>query len=116
MRRQNPFVNLRLKKNIANERGNVLHFSLHTIVYFSSKPTPTVPCKLSYELNLVNGLKKQENNETIVLSRIFFFFLVNNFITTNMKEVKFCFSLLIGPNRIVEQENNNILVSLFSCF
>ena len=34
--------------------------------------------------------------------------------------VKFFFSLPIGPNKIVQQENNNILgdilVSLFSCF
>ena len=45
---------------------------------------------------------------------------MNNFISTNRKEVKFCFSLPNGPNKIVTQENNNILgetlVSLFSCF
>ena len=38
----------------------------------------------------------------------------------NGKEIIFCFSLPIGPNKIVHQENNNIrrefLVSLFSCF
>ena len=47
-------------------------------------------------------------------------FLLKNFIWTNRKQVEFCFYLPIGPNKIVQQENNNILdeifVSLFDCF
>ena len=39
---------------------------------------------------------------------------------TNRKQVKFCFYIPIDPNKIVQQENNNILdeilVSLFNCF
>ena len=34
---------------------------------------------------------------------------MNNYISTNGKEVKFCFSPPIGPNKIVQQENKNIL-------
>ena len=65
------------------------------------------------------GFKKQENKETRNSSRLYVFvFLMNNFITTNRNEVKFCFSPTIGPNKIVPTENNNILVetlvSLFS--
>jgi len=56
---------------------------------------------------------KQESNQ-----EYFFFFLMNNSISNNRKEVKFCFSPPIGPNKIVQQENNNILdeilVSLFN--
>ena len=37
---------------------------------------------------------------------------MKNFITDNRKGVKFCFSLPIGPKKIVQQENNNILISL----
>ena len=48
-------------------------------------------------------------------------FLAEYFIWTNRKQVQFCFYLPIaGPNKIVQQENNNIrdeiLVSLFDCF
>ena len=42
-----------------------------------------------------------------------------SFITTKRKEVMFCFSLPIGPNKIVPQENNNILGEIlvsFPCF
>ena len=41
---------------------------------------------------------------------------MNNFIAINRKEVKFLFSLNIGPNKIVQQENNNILDDLFFFF
>ena len=46
-------------------------------------------------------------------------FLMNNCIATNRKAEQFYFSLTIGPNEVVQQENINILgeilVSLFSC-
>ena len=38
-----------------------------------------------------------------------FVFLKNNFISTNRKDVKFCFSPPSGPSKIVQQENINIL-------
>ena len=45
---------------------------------------------------------------------------MNNFISTNRKDVEFCFSPPIGPNKIVQQENkitlDEIVVSLFNCF
>ena len=63
------------------------------------------------------GFTKQLHNKTRISSRSFRFL---DFISTNRKEVKFCFSLSIGSNKIVQQENNNILggilVSVFSCF
>ena len=37
---------------------------------------------------------------------------MKNFISTNTKEVKFCFSLPIGPSNIVQDKNNNILAKL----
>ena len=50
----------------------------------------------------------------------YYCFLDEYFISTNKKQVKYCFSFPIGPNKIVQQKNNNILdeilVSLFYCF
>ena len=63
-------------------------------------------------LSLPGNSTKQLNNN---LTNFFFVFLM-----TNRKGAKFCFSLPVGRNKIVHQENNNILgeniVSLFSCF
>ena len=46
--------------------------------------------------------------------------LLNNFIGTNRKKKTKLYLLLVGPNKIVRQENNNILdeilVSLLDCF
>ena len=44
---------------------------------------------------------------------------MNNFITTNKKEVKFCFSLPIGPNTIFSKKTKIFMVKflfLFFCF
>ena len=41
---------------------------------------------------------------------------MNKFNSTNMKEVKFVFSLLLGPNKIVQQQNNNILGEILVFF
>ena len=69
---------------------------------------------------LFSTLYGQEKNETIISPRFFFVFLMYNFISTNRKGAKFWYSLPVGRNKIVHQENNNILgeiiASLFSCF
>ena len=63
-------------------------------------------------------LKTIEQNNNLIKN--FLVFLINNLSSTNRKDVKLCFSPPIGPNKIVQQENKNILdeivVSLFNSF
>ena len=53
---------------------------------------------------------KQWNNNYI---KNILVFLIYNLISTNRKEVKCCFFPLIGPNKMVQRENKNILDDIF---
>ena len=73
-------------------------------------------------IHCIQGTDKKQTKKTTKqdFHQGYFVFLMNNFNTTNRKEVKFCFCLPIGPNKIVQQENNDIfgeiLGSLSSVF
>ena len=62
-----------------------------------------------------NGFTIKQLNTNLIKNT--FVFLMNNIISTNRIEVKFSFSLPIGPNKIVQKEISNILDEiLVHCF
>ena len=67
-------------------------------------------------LQILKTIKQRNKN----FFNIIIVFLLDNFIWTNRKQVEFYFYLPIGPDKIVQRENNTILVeilvSLFDCF